>query len=161
MEDEGLTRIIIGCAMSVHGALGPGFLESVYQNALAHELSKAGLEVQRRIQVRYDGAVVGDFFADMMIQNSARSVVGVSRISPRPASPDLAAAARPERAVAERTDRRGTVAVPVSMERQGHARPEYGRPGPGDGALQKEALTCRTPACPGVIGVGIHNDEVR
>ena len=72
MEDEDLTRIIIGCAMSVHGALGPGFLESVYQNALAHELSKAGLEVhrERRIQVRYDGAVVGDFFADMMIQNS-------------------------------------------------------------------------------------------
>ncbi|HKS57703.1 MAG TPA: GxxExxY protein [Steroidobacteraceae bacterium] len=72
MEDEGLTRIIIGCAISVHRALGPGFLESVYQNALAHELSKAGLEVHRekRIQVRYDGALVGDFFADMLIQDS-------------------------------------------------------------------------------------------
>ena len=65
MEDDGLTRVIIGCAISVHRALGPGFLESVYQNALAHELSKAGLEVHRekRIQVRYDGALVGDFFA--------------------------------------------------------------------------------------------------
>jgi GxxExxY protein len=72
MEHEELTRIIIGCAISVHRALGPGFLESVYRNALAHELSKAGLEVhcERRIQVRYDGALVGDFFADMMIQNS-------------------------------------------------------------------------------------------
>ena len=71
MEDEGLTRIIIGCAISVHRVLGAGFLESVYQNALAHQLSKSSLEVQRqkRIQVRYDGAVVGDFFADMMIQN--------------------------------------------------------------------------------------------
>lgn len=72
MEDEGLTRIIIGCAISVHRALGPGFLESGYQNALAHELSKAGLDVHRekRIQVRYDGALVGDFFADMMIHDS-------------------------------------------------------------------------------------------
>jgi GxxExxY protein len=72
MEHEELTRIIIGCAISVHRALGPGFLESVYRNALAHELTKARLEVQceKRIQVRYDGALVGDFFADMMIQNS-------------------------------------------------------------------------------------------
>ena len=54
MEDEGLTRIIIGCAITVHRVLGPGFLESVYQNALAHELSKADLRVQcqQRIQVR-------------------------------------------------------------------------------------------------------------
>jgi GxxExxY protein len=72
MEHEELTRIIIGCAISVHRALGPGFLESVYRNALAHELSKAGLAVhcEMRIQVRYDGALVGDFFADMMIQDS-------------------------------------------------------------------------------------------
>ena len=72
MENEELTRTIIGCAISVHRALGPGFLESVYRNALAHELSKAGLDVhcEKRIRVRYDGKWVGDFFADMMIQNS-------------------------------------------------------------------------------------------
>jgi GxxExxY protein len=72
MEHEELTRIIIGCAISVHRALGPGFLESVYRNALAHELSKAGLALhcEKRIQVRYDGVLVGDFFADMMIQDS-------------------------------------------------------------------------------------------
>jgi GxxExxY protein len=71
MEHEELTRIIIGCAISVHRGLGPGFLESVYRNALAHELSKAGMAVhcEKRIQVRYDGALVGDFFADMMIQD--------------------------------------------------------------------------------------------
>ncbi len=45
MEHEELTRIIIGCAIRVHRAPGPGFLESVYRNALAHELSKACLEV--------------------------------------------------------------------------------------------------------------------
>ncbi len=71
MEHKELTRVIIGCAISVHRALGPGFLESVYQNALAYELNKAGLEVhcQKRIRVLYEGVVVGDFFADMLIQD--------------------------------------------------------------------------------------------
>lgn len=70
MEDEELTKRIIGCAMRVHSALGPGFLESVYQKALAHELSKAGLNVEceRPIQVCYDGVVIGDFSADMLVE---------------------------------------------------------------------------------------------
>lgn len=69
MEHADLTESIIGCAMRVHRALGAGFLESVYQQALAHELRKAGLQVEceRRISVRYDGVVVGDFFADMLV----------------------------------------------------------------------------------------------
>jgi GxxExxY protein len=60
---------VIGCAMKVHSALGPGFLESVYQNALAHELRKAGsnVELEVRLQVRYDGIVVGSFDADMLV----------------------------------------------------------------------------------------------
>jgi GxxExxY protein len=72
MEHEELTEKIIGCAMRVHSALGPGFLESVYQNALAHELRKADLEVEceRKIQVRYDGVLVGDFFADMLVEHA-------------------------------------------------------------------------------------------
>jgi GxxExxY protein len=72
VEQEQLTRLIIGCAFHVHRVLGPGFLESVYQNALAHELRKASLEVQceKKIQVRYDGVVVGDFVADMLVQES-------------------------------------------------------------------------------------------
>ena len=71
MEHEELTRMIIGSAISVHRVLGPGFLESVYRNALVHELSKVGMQVQceKRIQVRYDGVLIGDFFADMVIQN--------------------------------------------------------------------------------------------
>ncbi len=69
MEHRSLTQTIIGCPMTVHRVLGPGFLESVYQQALAHELGKAGLavECERRIEVRYDGVVVGDFFADMLV----------------------------------------------------------------------------------------------
>lgn len=70
MEHEQLTQTIIGCAMKVHSTLGPGFLESVYQKALAHELRKAGLKVEceKVITVRYDGVIVGDFSADMMVE---------------------------------------------------------------------------------------------
>ena len=69
MENEKLTREIIGCAMTVHRILGPGFLEAVYQNALAHELRKSGMpiECESKIQVRYDGAIVGNFSADMLV----------------------------------------------------------------------------------------------
>jgi GxxExxY protein len=71
MEHADLTQTIIGCAMAVHRTLGPGFLESVYQNALAHELRKAGLstECEKRLSVTYDGVVVGDFCADMLVQD--------------------------------------------------------------------------------------------
>jgi GxxExxY protein len=72
MEHAELTEKIIGCAMKVHRTLGPGFLESVYQNALAHELRKAGLRVEceKPIQVTYDGIVVGDFAADMLVEGA-------------------------------------------------------------------------------------------
>lgn len=69
MEFEQITQQIIGAAMRVHGALGAGFLESVYQSALAYELNKAGLvvECERKIHVRYEGVIVGEFCADMLI----------------------------------------------------------------------------------------------
>ena len=69
--DDALTERIIGCAMTVHRVLGPGFLESVYENAFAHELRKAGLtvECQRPVPVRYDGILVGDFIADMLVED--------------------------------------------------------------------------------------------
>ena len=70
MEEAELTERIIGCAMRVHRVLGAGFLESVYQNALRHELGKAGLRVEceKRIDVRYDGIVVGVFAVDMLVE---------------------------------------------------------------------------------------------
>jgi GxxExxY protein len=72
MEQEELTGKVIGCAMTVHRKLGPGFLESVYQNALAHELRKEGVRVkcERALVVMYDGVVVGEFSADMVIEES-------------------------------------------------------------------------------------------
>jgi len=72
MEYKELTEKMIGCAMKVHQALGPGFLESVYQKALAHELCKAGLavECEKAIQVLYDNVIVGDFSADMLVEGT-------------------------------------------------------------------------------------------
>lgn len=69
MLHEQLTRAIIGCAMIVHRRLGPGFLESVYQNALAWELRTAGIpvECERRLEVRYRDTIVGEFVADMVV----------------------------------------------------------------------------------------------
>jgi GxxExxY protein len=63
---------IIGAAMKAHSALGPGFLESVYQNALIGELRKIGFkaEAERPISVRYDGQIVGAFTADVLVNDS-------------------------------------------------------------------------------------------
>lgn len=71
MQNEELTRTVIGCAMRVHSALGPGFLESVYERALSRELHKQGLVFtnQQPIDVHYDGAIVGHFIADILVQD--------------------------------------------------------------------------------------------
>jgi GxxExxY protein len=70
--DDALTERIIGCAYQIANTLGPGFLEKVYENALAHELRKAGLSVtqQQGIEVRYDGILVGDFIADLIVEGT-------------------------------------------------------------------------------------------
>jgi len=69
MQEEKLTEQIIGLAMKVHRALGPGFVEFVYRNALVHELRKARLEIEieKPMKVRYEGVIVGEFFADLFI----------------------------------------------------------------------------------------------
>ncbi|MBS0260458.1 MAG: GxxExxY protein [Planctomycetes bacterium] len=63
---------MIACAFKIANPLGCGFSEKVYENALVHELRKTGLVVRQRepITVFYDGVVVGDFFADLIIENS-------------------------------------------------------------------------------------------
>ena len=48
MDENEISRIIIGCAMKVHTRLGPGLLESAYEAALAYELSMAGLRFERQ-----------------------------------------------------------------------------------------------------------------
>ncbi len=63
---------VIGAAMKVHAALGRGFVESVYQNALIWELRKCGVnaEAERPISVYYDGQLVGAFTADLFVNGS-------------------------------------------------------------------------------------------
>ena len=62
---------VIGLAMKVHSAFGPGFLESVYQNALAYELVGAGykVELEKDIVVKYRSQIVGKFAADMLVND--------------------------------------------------------------------------------------------
>ena len=71
-EHDALTESVLGCAFKVVNTLGPGFLEKVYENALAHDLRKSGLVVvqQTQIQVTYDGQVVGNYVADLLVEDS-------------------------------------------------------------------------------------------
>src|SRR5207248_2467274 len=64
-----LTSGIIGCAYTVSNTLGPGFLEKVYENALAIELRRSGLiaEQQKSLNVYYEGELVGQFAADLVV----------------------------------------------------------------------------------------------
>jgi len=64
-----LTEQIIGAAMEVHNTLGSGFLEKVYENALAVELRLRGLDVkqQHSTEVTYKGRVVGQYVADILV----------------------------------------------------------------------------------------------
>ncbi len=61
---------IIGCAYKVAKGLGCGFLEKCYENALARELRKLGLNVQQQlgIDVIYDGVVMGQYVADLVVE---------------------------------------------------------------------------------------------
>jgi GxxExxY protein len=71
MQDgDPLTARIIGCAYRVANEPGSGFLEKVYENALAHDLRKAGLDAvqQQSIEVHYDGVRVGDYVADLLVE---------------------------------------------------------------------------------------------
>lgn len=72
---EGLdqtTEKIIGCCYAVISMLGSGFLEKVYENALAHEIRKAGLRAvqQYPVKVLYDGVEVGDYVADILVDEN-------------------------------------------------------------------------------------------
>jgi GxxExxY protein len=74
-DDTGANRLsehIIGCAFQVLNTLGAGFLERVYENALAHELRKNGLRVaqQKGFSVTYDGVVVGEYAVDLLVENT-------------------------------------------------------------------------------------------
>ena len=72
MQYETITEQIIGCAYRVYNKMGFGFLESVYEKCLEIELKKAGLraESQQPIKVYYEGEIVGEFVADLVVEDT-------------------------------------------------------------------------------------------
>ena len=68
---EELTGQIINAAHTVHNKLGYGFLEKVYHNSLVIELQKRNflVEAEKPVKVNYDGQVVGEFFADIVVDS--------------------------------------------------------------------------------------------
>jgi len=72
MQYQELTEKIIGCAYRVHNVMGFGFLESVYEKCLMIELQNLGLEAesQKSIAVHYEGQMVGQFIADVVVEDA-------------------------------------------------------------------------------------------
>jgi GxxExxY protein len=70
-EHDPLTEQIIGCAIAVHRALGPGLLEATYDEAFCIELDDAGLGFQRqlRVPVLYKSRLVGEYRPDLVVEN--------------------------------------------------------------------------------------------
>lgn len=73
MEFDDFSKQVIGCAIEVHRTLGPGLLESTYEQCLAHELSLAGIsfELQKSIPVKYKNINLDcGYRIDLLIENS-------------------------------------------------------------------------------------------
>jgi GxxExxY protein len=70
MKQANITNRIICCFYNVYNKLGYGLLEKVYENALAIEIDSTGLTVQQQapIKVEYAGRTVGEYFADLLVE---------------------------------------------------------------------------------------------
>jgi GxxExxY protein len=80
---NGISERVIGCAFDVSNALEVGFLEKVYENALAHELRKSGPVVaqQHPVTVIYDRVVLGNYAVDLLVEESVMAETsGLGRI---------------------------------------------------------------------------------
>jgi len=74
MEFDTLSNHVIGCAIEVHRVLGPGLLESTYEQCLAHELSRAGIgfKLQQALPVQHKGIRLDcGYRVDVLVQCSA------------------------------------------------------------------------------------------
>ena len=71
MDKEVLIKRVLDCAIIVRKALSPGYVEKVYENALMVELLKAGINAKQQvpIDVKYEGHVVGSYFADILVED--------------------------------------------------------------------------------------------
>ena len=84
-EVKGICDKIRQIAYDLHVYLGVGFLEKVYENALAHRLLKAGMNVQTQIPIQVrdeDGFVIGDYIADMIVDGVLVELKSVSALLP-------------------------------------------------------------------------------
>ena len=81
LKHSELSKKIIACAYNVHKELGHGFLEKVYKNALTVELEENGLRyrLEAPLEVSYHGKIVGEYFADLIIED--KIVVEVKAVS--------------------------------------------------------------------------------
>jgi GxxExxY protein len=72
LQEKELSYVVRGCVYEVFKELGAGFLEKVYENALLTELRLQGLSANAQvpIKVQYKGTVVGEYFADLVIEES-------------------------------------------------------------------------------------------
>lgn len=89
MEYKELTEKIIGCSYRVYNRMGFGFLESVYEKCMLIELRKAGLnaESQKPITVHYENEIVGEFVADIIVNDtiilelkSVRQIINIHEV---------------------------------------------------------------------------------
>ncbi len=71
MEMSQLSHTVIGLAMKVHRHFGAGYLEEVYKNALVVELKRTGLRTEKEVAIRvdYEGVCVGNYVADVIVEN--------------------------------------------------------------------------------------------
>ena len=73
IDQEDVGRLVVGCAMKVHSALGPGLLESAYETCMVHELSGQGLKVQKQVAmpVRYKGIAMNcGYRPDLLVERA-------------------------------------------------------------------------------------------
>ncbi|MBR6020951.1 MAG: GxxExxY protein [Kiritimatiellae bacterium] len=87
MTDEEANKVcdrIRQVAYDLHMYLGVGFLEKVYENALAHRLGKAGMDVQTQVPIQVsdeDGFVIGDYIADLLVDGILVELKAVSSLT--------------------------------------------------------------------------------
>ena len=84
-ERDPLTSRIIRCGMEVHRQLGPGLLESTYEEALCVELDFVGLKYERQVilPVRYKGRVIGEYRLDLIVADAVVvEIKSVERFDP-------------------------------------------------------------------------------
>lgn len=85
MTENQLSKIVIGCAIEIHRQLGPGLLENVYQECLAYSLHKAGVSVQKEVQVPvifHDVKIGCGYRLDLLIENKlAVEIKSVSQLN--------------------------------------------------------------------------------